>query len=391
MSGRAPPVPHVAHVLSSFGLGGQERVALELSREQVRAGYHVSVVSLAPPPDGPLAPEFRATGAHVARVARPRPGVDPVLVLRLAWWLRHHRVDLAHTHNSMALIYGAPAARLAGAAVVHTKHGSNPRGGTRLLARKLVSRWVDAFVAVSVETADFARRRREIEERRLSVIPNGISLRRFQPDVGARARVRAELGVSEDAWLVGTVGRAALEKNQALLLRAAAPLLGTGARLVVTGDGPLLPSLEGLAAELGIAPFVHLLGARQDVPDILNALDVFVLSSDLEGLPLVILEAMATGLPVISTRVGGIPTVLDDGMDGYLVDRGDERALRDRLAALRADPERGRVLGAYGRSVVLSRFSDERMQRDYLDLYERVLSRRTGRARPPRRGSASVP
>ncbi|HKA92015.1 MAG TPA: glycosyltransferase [Haliangiales bacterium] len=372
---RAPA--HVAHVLSSFGMGGQERVALDLAASQVRAGYRVSAVSLAPPPDGPLAAEFRAAGAEVDRVARPGPGFDPALVLRLGRWLRKHRVDLTHTHNRMALIYGAPAARLARSAVVHTKHGRNRKGGTRLLAAKLAARLVDAFVAVSAETAEFARARGEVDERRLTVIPNGVELDRFRPDPEARARVRAELGIDAGAWVVGTVGRIAGEKNQSLLLRAVAPLLGPQARLVVAGDGPLLPALSELAAALGIAPHVRLLGARRDVPSVLNALDAFVLSSTTEGLPLVIPEAMATGLPVVSTSVGGIPTVIDEGQTGFLVPAGDEAALRERVARLRDDPELARACGARARSAAVTRYSSERMQRDYIELYERILARRS--------------
>jgi len=364
----------VVHILSSFGIGGQERVAFDLAVSQLRAGCHVTALSLAPPPDGPLAGELRAAGIAVDRVARPRPGLDPMLILRLARWMRRHRIELVHTHNRMALIYGAPAARLARARVVHTKHGNNPKGGTRLLAGNLAARCVDAFVAVSPETAAFARKRSEVDERRLLVIPNGIELGRFHPAPAARDRVRRELGIAAGAWVIGTVGRVAVEKNQALLLRAAAPLLGQNTRLVIAGDGPLLPVVSELARSLRIADFVHLLGARSDVPDVLNALDTFVLSSDTEGLPLVVLEAMATGVPVLSTRVGGVPTVLDDGETGFLVPIGDEAALRDRLIRLRDDPAASRACGERGRAAAIMRFSAARMQRDYLALYTRVLT-----------------
>jgi sugar transferase (PEP-CTERM/EpsH1 system associated) len=366
---------HVVHILSSFGMGGQERVAFDLAVSQLRAGCRVSALSLAPPPDGPLAAEFRAAGAEVDRVARPRPGVDLMLIVRLARWLRQHRIDLVHTHNRMALIYGAPAGRLAGARVVHTKHGNNPRGGTRLVAGNLAGRFVDAFVAVSTETAEFARKRNEIDERRLTVVTNGIDLSRFHPEPAARARVRSELGIDTDAWVIGTVGRIATEKNQALLLRAMAPLLGPRTRLIIAGDGPLLSSLTELAGTLGIARFAHLLGVRRDVPDVLNALDVFVMSSDTEGLPLVVLEAMATSLPVVSTRVGGIPNVVDEGHTGFLVPAGDEAALRDRVEKLHSDPARTRACGERARTAAVTRYSAERMQRDYLELYARVLSR----------------
>jgi len=365
---------HVAHVLSSFGMGGQERVAFDLAVSQLRAGWRVTALSLAPPPDGPLAAEFAAAGAAVERVARPRPGVDPILIVRLARWLRAHRVDLVHTHNRMALIYGAPAGRLAGAAVVHTKHGNNPRGGTRLVAGNLAGRLVHAFVAVSEETAAFARRRREVDERRLSVITNGIELGRFHPEPAARERVRRELGIDAGAWVIGTVGRIAAEKNHARLLRAVAPLLGPKTRLIVAGDGPLLPSLKELAASLESSGFTHLLGVRRDVPDVLNALDVFAMSSDTEGLPLVVLEAMATGLPVVSTSVGGIPNVIDEGKTGFLVPVDDEAALRARVAELGADPAASRAMGARARTAAVAQYSAERMQRDYLELYARVLS-----------------
>lgn len=365
--------PSIVHVLSSFGIGGQERVAFDLAVSQLAAGCRVAVVSLAPPPDGPLAAELAAAGIDVDRVARSRPGLDPMLVLRLARWLRRRGTDLVHTHNRMALIYGAPAARLARAAVVHTKHGNNPKGGTRLVAGNLAGRAVHAFVAVSEETAAFARKRREMDERRLLVIPNGIELGRFHPAPAGRERIRRELAIDAGAWVIGTVGRIAPEKNHALLVRAVAPLLGPGTRLVIAGDGPLLPAVTALVGELGVAPFVQLLGARRDVPDILNALDTFVLSSDTEGLPLVVLEAMATGLPVISTRVGGVPNVLDEAQTGLLVPPGDEQALRDRVARLRVNPAENRAIGDRARTAAIERFSAARMQRDYLALYARVL------------------
>lgn len=365
---------HVAHVLSSFGMGGQERVAYDLAVAQRRAGWQVTAVSLAPPPDGPLAAEFSAAGIDIARVARPEPGVDPMLIVRLARWLRQHRVALAHTHNRMALIYGAPAARLAGAAVVHTKHGKNPKRGTRLIAGNLAGRLVHAFVAVSDETAVVARERHEVAERKLSVITNGIELGRFQPDPAARERVRREIGIDADAWVIGTVGRIAPEKNQALMLRAVAPLLGPKTRLIVAGDGPLLPPLQELAAQLGITAHAHLLGVRRDVPAILNALDVFAMSSDTEGLPLGVLEAMATALPVVSTRVGGIPDVIDEGRTGFLSPAGDEVALREALVKIAADPAAARAFGQRARVDAMAKYSAERMGREYLDLYDRVLS-----------------
>jgi glycosyltransferase involved in cell wall biosynthesis len=353
-------------------MGGQERVALDLAARQVAEGHRVAAVSLARPPEGPLAAGFRAAGAEVVTIARARDGLDPLLVVRLARWMRAHGVDLVHTHNRMALLYGAPSAWLAGAAAVHSKHGNNPGGGAELVAARLAARCVDAFVAVSDETAEVARRRREVDPARLSVVPNGIALERFGPDPARGARLREALGAA-GAFVVGTVGRAAPEKNQALLIRAMAPLLGAGTRLVIAGDGPSLPALRELAASAGVAPFVHLLGARDDVPDVLRALDVFVLSSSTEGLPLVIPEAMATALPVVATRVGGVPNVVEEGATGHLVPSEDAEALRARIEALRDDPAARRALGARARELALARYSSERMHHDYLAVYARVL------------------
>jgi glycosyltransferase involved in cell wall biosynthesis len=364
----------VAHVLSSLALGGQERVALDLASHQRSAGWNVTALSLAPPPEGPLGRDFRVAGVAVETFEK-RAGVNFALAVRLGLWMRG-RFDLIHTHNPAALLYGAPAAALARIACVHTKHGANPRAGRRLMANRLAGRLVDAFVAVSPETAEVARRRNEVAESKLRVIPNGIDLERFVPDPAARDATRAALGIDRSAWVVGTVGRLAVEKNQALLLRAIAPLLEPNGHILLIGDGPLAKSLAALAVELRIERHVHLLGARPDVPALLNALDVFALSSVTEGLPLVIPEAMATGLPVISTAVGGIPTVVEEGRTGFLVPTGDEALFRTKLAAFQREPEFGRACGARGRTAAIARYSAASMRREYQDLYKRILSQR---------------
>jgi sugar transferase (PEP-CTERM/EpsH1 system associated) len=364
----------IAHVLSSFAIGGQERLALELATGQRAAGHRVLAVSLARPPDGPLASEFARAGIEVASVAK-RGGVDPTLPPRLALRLHRFGAELVHTHNPQALIYGAPAARLCGARAVHTKHGANPDRGRRLWLRRAAARLVDAYVAVSDATAQVARTSGEAKNGKLRVIPNGIDVERFRPDPGARVRLRAELGIAESAWVVGTVGRLAPEKDQELLLRAAAPLCDGGVHLLLVGDGPRAQPLQALARTLGVAHTVHFVGARSDVAALLAAMDVFVLSSRTEGLPLVVPEAMAAGLPVVSTAVGGIPGVIDDGATGFLVPAGDEARLRERLEALDRDRERARACGQRARQVAEAHYSARRMVRDYLDLYDQVLRR----------------
>jgi glycosyltransferase involved in cell wall biosynthesis len=358
----------IVHVLSSYGVGGQERVALDLAIGQKARGHDVSVLSLAPPPDGAMADEFAAAGIPVGRVVK-RDGLDATLVPRLASALLDRHADVVHTHNPLPLIYGAPAARLAGAAAIHTKHGINPGSlGSRWL-RRAAAGFVHEFVAVSATTAEQARVQHDTTPDKLHTIPNGIRLERYAPDPEARAAARVELGVG-DAWVVGTVGRLDPIKNQAMLVRAMAPILSSQVRLVIIGEGEARPEIEAAIAALPEPRWVVMAGRRMDVPRLIHAFDVFALSSSSEGLPLVVPEAMAAALPIVTTGVGGLPDVVDDRVTGRIVPV-EEPALAAALAELAADRDRARAMGARARSEALRRFSSDRMVDAYLALYER--------------------
>lgn len=373
---------NIAHVLTSLEIGGGERLTLDLAGGQAAAGHQVSVVSLAPPPDasepsqgsddiGPLARAFRERGVAIQRVAK-RPGVDPTLPFRLALMFRRQGVGVVHLHNRLPLIYGAPAGRLAGAVVVHTRHGPRPSSRSQQLLVRGAARLLHAYVAVSPELATLARDRGESAVERIFVIENGIDVGRFQPTPERRRRARAALGLPEDAWVIGAVGRFAPEKDYPHLVRAAAPLLGDAARLVIVGDGAEMPAVKEAVRAAGVQGFVALPGARHDVADLLSAFDLFVLSSWMEGMPLVVLEAMAAGLPVVATAVGGLPKLIADGETGYLVPARDEAALRARLQALRADPAGAAATGARAQARARQAHGRDRMVERYLDLYSRL-------------------
>ncbi|HEX2686294.1 MAG TPA: glycosyltransferase [Kofleriaceae bacterium] len=361
----------IVHVLSSYGVGGQERVALDLAIGQKARGHEVSVISLAPPPDGAMANEFAAARVTVARVAK-RDGLDPTLVPRLSRVFRQLHADIVHTHNPLPLIYGAPAARLVGARVIHTKHGTNPGGRGHRLLRRTAAGLTHAFVAVSDTTAAQAREQGDTATNKLHTIPNGIRLDRYAPDAEARAAARVELGLG-DAWVVGTVGRLDAAKNQTMLVRAMAPILSSRVRLVIVGEGDARPEVEAAIRELAEPRWVVMTGRRMDVPKLIHAFDVFALSSHTEGLPLVVPEAMAAGLPIVTTGVGGLPSVVDDQATGLIVPV-EERAFARALAALETDRERARAMGASGRRVALARFSYDRMVDAYLALYAQAHS-----------------
>jgi glycosyltransferase involved in cell wall biosynthesis len=165
------------------------------------------------------------------------------------------------------------------------------------------------------------------------------------------------------------VGRLSPEKEFPWLVRTAAPMLGPDVRLVIVGGGAQEAAVRAEVAKHQVEPFVLLPGARNDVPRYIAVMDVFVLSSSMEGLPLAVLEAMAAGLPVVATAVGGLPNLIDDGKTGFLVPSGDENAMRDRLRALRADPALARAVGERGRTLARARYSREQMVSRYLSLY----------------------
>lgn len=366
----------IVHVLSSFGLGGQERVALSLSRLQRQAGHQVFAFSLAAPPDGPLAEAFHEAGVATESIAKRGPSVDPSLPVRLAKLLSDHHAEVVHTHNPHALIYGAPAAAMVGAVTVHSKHGVNPDGERRQWLRRAASRLADAYVAVTDSLARVALEHNECAPAQLHVIPNGIDLSRFGPNPDARQRIREQLGIPEGAWVIGSVGRLSPEKNQALLLQAAAPMLDQRRHLVLVGEGPERAALEARVADSLRGAFVHFTGARDDVADLLAAFDVFALTSSSEGLPLVVLEAMASELPVLATAVGGVPDVVEDRVTGYLVDAGDAAALTRQLAWLSGRPAQAGLVARCARNTVLERHGLPQMAASYAALYDKLLAAR---------------
>ena len=349
----------VAHVAETMDLGGLEKLLVEFARHADRDRFDLRFVTLGA--RGDLAGEVEALGCPVHALNLPA-GLRPRAVVRLLRLFRAERVDVVHTHSEGPLLYATPAARLAGVArVIHTRHHGPDLGSSRkaLAAMALVSRAVDRVVCVA---DDGARRglAEGVPAGKLMTVHNGIDLARFAyngPTPGGPAVI---------------VARLIPEKDHATLLRAMALAAREEPefRLEIAGDGPCLAASKALAGELGLGDCVRFLGRVDDVPALLGRAGLLVLSSWLEGVSLTLLEAMARGLPVVATRVGGNPEVVVDGTTGLLVPPRDPVALAAALVAVWRDPERSRLMGLSGRERAERSFDIRRTVARYEVIYQ---------------------
>ncbi len=310
---------------------------------------------------------------------------------RYADLVKREGFEVVHTHTRRADFVAALGGRVAGAATVSTQHGQiNLERYTLKEKRDLSARFYsfclrnffDRHVAVSAEIAAELRNRCRVRPSKITHIPNGLDAAPFLAAEGERVSFRHELGAPRWA-VVATVVASLDSKGHADLLAAAATLAAEGLdlRVAVVGTGHRgRPEIEKRAAELGIAERVHLLGFRHDVPRILAGSDVFVLPTPSEGLSIAVMEAMAAGLPVVATRVGGNPELVEPGKTGYLVPVGDAAALADAMRPLARDAAVRRAMGRAGRARVTHEFKAEKMVERYAALYDELLRAKGARA-----------
>jgi glycosyltransferase involved in cell wall biosynthesis len=364
----------IAHVVASFQVGGQEAMVLELATRQRAKGHRVIAITLEQSAPGPLQEAFTLAGIETLRISRLGPRFDVTLPIRMALALRRRGVEVVHVHNHAPFVYGTVAGCLLRCTVIATRHGSNERYGSPLWLRRQLSRWVDGYVAVSMEIAENARAHGLATEPKLTVIDNGIDLGKYTPRPEWRREVRAEFGVSDTARVIGIVSRLVEVKNVGLLLRSCLPHLGPETQLFIVGDGPERNGLES-AAQHPHGRFARFLGERKDVARLLNGIDLFALSSKIEGHPLAVIEAMATALPVLAPKVGGIPDMVEDGKTGFLAGV-EESAYADRLTDALNACAQWPAMGQAGRVSAGGRFSSETMAERYLALYEQARRHR---------------
>jgi len=301
-----------------------------------------------------------------------KPGNSPGFYFELAKNIRKQNPSLVHTRN-WGGTDGIIAARMAGCKrVVHGEHGwdlgdSHGQNMRRVFLRRFFSTWVKEYICVSRDMEIWLKEKIKVK-RPLSQIYNGIDTRTFAPD-GSKNRNRSKFGLAEKDIVIGVVGRLDPIKNHAVLFKSFEQLNieNPDAKLLVVGDGPERKSLERLAGS-----GVHFWGNRTDVPDILRTMDIFTLPSINEGISNTILEAMATGLPVVATNVGGNSEIIDDGKTGQLVPSDDAAALAAALSVYINSPELRASHGSQGRVRAKKLFSVDKMVSEYESVYRRV-------------------
>lgn len=364
--------PLVVHVVDSLEIGGLERLVHDMAI--ARGGERTSVACLVSV--GPFGEALREQGIHVELIGTKHGFVQTVW--RMWRHLRRIRPDVVHCHNFFALLNGNVGARLAGdIPVVMTKHGAGAPGrglGSRL--NRFLARRVDV-VAVSREAMGIMRAWMPDGSRPVRYIANGIS-RAPYAHLPSREEARAQLGLPAGRFIVGIVARVTGLKGHGLLIAVFARMLEKlpGALLLIVGDGAGLGMVRTQIRELGIERSVLVMGARSDVPKILAAMDVFCLPSEMEGMPMTVLEAMAAGLPVVTSNVGGIPDVVAAGHTGLMVPARAAEELEAALLALASDPGRAREMGEAGRQRLIGEFSLERTNGSYEELYREAEIRR---------------
>ncbi len=375
-------VPLVAHVIYALSTGGLENGLVNIINRFPRDRYRHVVICITTADN--FAQRITAPGVNVIQLKKP-PGHNLGFYLRLWRLLRTLRPAIVHSRNLAALEAQLCSLGMRGVKRVHGEHGREigdleGRNRKYLLLRRGMRPLIHRYVAVSRDIATWLTSVVGVRPERVRQIYNGVDHERFKP------RASKPLALLPQSWcglddmlVVGTVGRLTPVKDQQLLLRAASelcrtePELAARLRVVIVGDGPLRGELEALVARSGLTETVWLAGERSDVPELLQLMDVFVLPSLGEGISNTVLEAMASGLPVVATNVGGNRELVEEGVNGALIPVGDVTALSSSLSMLLNNDGERRRRGRNAQEFVRSHFDWTKTVAHYVRVYDEIL------------------
>jgi sugar transferase (PEP-CTERM/EpsH1 system associated) len=366
-------VTPVVQVLYSLEIGGVEKLAVTIGAHLDRKRFRPAICAL--DRDGVLSEELVRYG--IPHYVLWRKGIEAGVLRRLYRCFRQEKARVVHTHQFAQLLFSLLPAKACGARIVHTEHEYylyRQDARARRIFRQLM-RFCSAFTVVGPAVARYYAEELGVSSSRMHVIANAVDLEQFRVD-GQESRAR--LGLSKEEVVLGIVGRLEPEKDHRTLLRAFRALNAhhQATRLLIVGDGSLRRELESQCRALDIERNVTFLGARADIPHVLAAFDVFVLSSVQEGVPLSVVEAMGAGKPVIATDVGGLRLLVKPALNGLLVPPADPVALEAAMRELTGNAALRQEMGRRSRQIAQESFGVSTMIDRYQELYDSVLGNR---------------
>jgi sugar transferase (PEP-CTERM/EpsH1 system associated) len=376
--------PLIAHVLFRLGTGGLENGIVNLINTLPDEKYRHAVICMTDYTD--FRNRIKNNTVQVYSLNK-KPGQDFAVYLRLWRLLRKIKPDILHTRNLSAL-QAQLSGRLAGVKCrVHGEHGRDiddvyGNNWRYVFLRRLFRPLVQQYIPMSKDLEEWLVKQIKVPLTKISQVYNGVDINRFNVNEAKPLSLLPNEFRAPELLLIGTVGRLDPVKDQLTLIQAfihlikSSPELGAQVRLIIVGDGVLLLVLQALAREANVDHLIWFAGERDDVADIMQTLDLFVLPSINEGISNTILEAMASSLPVIATEVGGNPELVVEGQTGYLVSKQDPIAMSVAFKRYLLQSELLKLHGKAGRSRVVSTFSLDRMMADYMAIYDKLLAER---------------
>ncbi len=380
------PRPLILHVMYRFDTGGLENGVVNLINHMPHEAFRHAVLALTEITD--FRERIKRSDVEYFALAKP-PGHGMWQYPKLLSLFRKLRPSIVHTRNLAALEAQAPAWAAGVPIRIHGEHGRDvgDLDGSNLAmqrVRRLYRPFVHHYIALSRDLADYVQTKVRVERNAITQAYNGVDIQHFSPGVAGQQPIEGCPFQPGQHFLVGTVGRMQTAKDQPMLARAfvkaiaMAPELADRLRLVMVGDGPLLTQVHAELDAAGLQHLAWLPGERNDVADVMRGLNLFALPSLAEGISNTILEAMACGLPVVATAVGGNADLVQEGVTGFIVPPGDPAGMAAKLVELAKNAEISQNLGAVGRARVTSTFSMHAMVKTYQDVYERQLRDRGG-------------
>ena len=369
--------PRVLLLSTSLGLGGADRQILYLARALLANGFEVRLVSMTPLLE--MGRQAVGEGLPITSLEMKRGQADWASFQRFVTILRDWRPHVLTTFMYHANLLGRLAGRWAGVPVIVTSIRSEQNGSAARDWLMRLTNWMDdSCTTNSNEVAESLRRRHLLPGGgRSSVIANGVDPIAMTGTAADRVHVRNELGLPSAAFLWLAVGRLWEQKDYPTMLQAFQPLASAPARLTIAGRGPLLDHLKAQAERLGIGRDVTFLGVRHDIPALLSAADGFVLSSAWEGMPNVVMEALAAGVPVVATGVGGVPELVESGKSGFVVPPRDPGALSEAMRRVMKLPrEQLKQMGQHGRQHIAANYGMSSMAQRWIRLFDELLKRK---------------